>query len=174
MIIKLPHTREHDFQDCKGTKNQPKRCQVSLGMRPEALQCRPHGAKWRPSGARLRLECSLKRSSVSRTSQVAPQSAQVEHKRHPRGSKLSLRGAQVGPKSFQEGLKSCQIAVQEHVNCKRARTSNFHHPAPLVEGLERSGRAAGGQVRGDFAAWRAKLRSNRRQVALGRRLEPPS
>ena len=82
---------------------------------------------------------------------------------------MTPRGVQVDPKGFQEGLKSCQIAVQEHLHCKRARTSNLHDPTALFEGLERSGRAAGGQVRGHFAAWRAKLRL---EDGLNRQVEP--
>ena len=57
------------------------------------------------------------------------------------------------PKGFQEGLKSCQIAVQEHLHCKRARTSNFHDPTTLFKGLERSGRATGGHL---DPTWSAK------------------
>ena len=96
------------------------------------------------------------------------QDSQVEPKRHPRGSKLGPRGAQEAPSWAQEASKrsnlspkTCEIAVQDHLNCKKARTSNFDDPTTLFEGLERSGGAAEGQVGAHFGCAESKLELRR-------------
>ena len=49
---------------------------------------------------------------------MRPKSALVSSKLGPRASKL-------GPKGVQEGPQRCETAVQERLDCKKARTSKF-------------------------------------------------
>ena len=57
--------------------------------------------------------------------------------------------------------KTCEIAVQNHLNCKKARTSNFDDPTTLFQGPERSGRSAEGQVGAHFGCAESKLELRR-------------
>ena len=58
-------------------------------------------------------------------------------------------------------LKTYEIAVQDDLNCKKARTSNFDDPTTLFKGLERCGRAAEEQVGAHFGCAESKLELRR-------------
>ena len=60
---------------------------------------------------------------------------------------------------------NCETAVQEHFNCKKARTSKFDVPTTLFKGLECSGSAAGGHVGAHFGCLEAKLELRRPSYA---------
>ena len=97
--------------------------------------------------------------------QEAPKRLQVEPKRRPRGSKLSPRGLQELQVEPKKASKKARRATKGQSNntstAQKAKTLIFNDPTTLFEGLERSGRAAEGQVRAHFAYAENKLELRR-------------
>ncbi len=84
-------------------------------MDQETPRKAPRGIKLVSSGAQ---EVASWAQQAPKSDQVRPESAQAHPKKSPRDFKLS-------PKGVEEGPKGCQIAVQEHLDCNKARTSKF-------------------------------------------------
>ena len=97
--------------------------------------------------------------------QEAPKRLQVQPKRRPRGSKLSprcLEEFQVEPKKASEKARRATKGQSDNTStAQKAKTLIFDDPTTLFKGLERSGRAAGGQAGAHFGCVEAKLELRR-------------